>query len=165
MYNIEQDKSILIQDLPSVFPNPICYEINEVIYLFGSSEFDLNCVYYLGENYTWVEIGYKMNSGSLKKGMSMINYNNIFYLFGGYDNLREYSDIYKLSINDDNIIIDFCQDLSLSHNCSFNSNAILAERKNEEREKHDIIIMMDSNDIIEEIDLNKGKSQHYELDE
>ena len=165
VYNIEQDKSILIQDLPSVFPNPICYEINEVIYLFGSSEFDLNCVYYLGENYTWVEIGYKMNSGSLKKGMSMINYNDIFYLFGGYDNLREYSDIYKLSINDDNIIIEFCQDLSLSHNCSFNSNAILAERKNEEGEKHDIIIMMDSNDIIEEIDLNKGKSQHYELDE
>ena len=159
VYNIEKDQSVNIQDLPVLCPNPICYEINENIYLFGNSEFDLSCVYYLGmDNFNWVEIDYKMDVGSLKKGMNIINYNNDFYLFGGYDNSKEYSDIYKLNFNGDNLSIDYCQNLNLSHNCYFNSNAILVEKKNEDNKKNQIVIMMDSNDNIEEIDINNEKN-------
>ena len=45
------------------------------------------------DNFNWVEIDYKMDVGSLKKGMNIINYNNDFYLLGGYDDSKEYSDI------------------------------------------------------------------------
>jgi len=159
VYNIEKNQSVNIQDLPVLCPNPICYEINENIYLFGNSEFELSCVYYLRmDNFNWVEIDYKMDVGSLKKGMNIINYNNDFYLFGGYDNCKEYSDIYKLNFNEDNLSIDYCQNLNLSHNCYFNSNAILVEKKNGDNKKNQIVIMMDSNDTIEEINLSNEKN-------
>ena len=157
VYNIEKDKSVKIQDLPTLCPNPICYEINENIYLFGNSEFDLSCVYYLDDNFNWIEIDYKMDVGSLKKGMNIINYNNNLYVFGGYDKYKEYSDIYKLNFNEDNLSIDFCQNLTLSHKCYFNSNAIVVEKKNEDGEKNPIAISIDSMDNIEEIDFKNEK--------
>ena len=157
VYNIEKDKAVNIHDLPTLCPNPACYEINDNIYLFGNSEFDLSCVYYLDDKFNWVEMDYKMEIGSLKKGMNIINYNNSFYLFGGYDNSREFSDIYKLNFNGENLNIDFCQNLALSHNCYFNSNAIMIEKKNENEEKKEIVLMMDATDNIEEIELNNEK--------
>ena len=62
--------------------------------------------------------------------------------------------IYKLSFNEDNLSIDYCKNLNLSHNCYFNSNAILVVKKNEEGQQNQVVIMMDSNDNIEEIDLS-----------
>ena len=99
VYNIEKEQSVNIQDLPALCPNPICYEINENIYLFGNSEFDLSFVYYLDDNFNWIKIDYKMDVGSLKKGMNIVNYKDNIYIFGGYDNYKEYSDIYKLNFN------------------------------------------------------------------
>ena len=157
VYNIEKDKAVNIHDLPTLCPNPACYEINDNIYLFGNSEFDLSCVYYLDDKFNWIEMDYKMEIGSLKKGMNIINCNNSFYLFGGYDNSREFSDIYKLNFNGENLNIDFCQNLALSHNCYFNSNAIVIEKKNENEEKKEIVLMMDATDNIEEIELNNEK--------
>ena len=157
VYNIEKDKAVNIHDLPTLCPNPACYEINDNIYLFGNSEFDLSCVYYLDDKFNWVEMDYKMEIGSLKKGMNIINCSNSFYLFGGYDNSREFSDIYKLNFNGENLNIDFCQNLALSHNCYFNSNAIVIEKKNENEEKKEIVLMMDATDNIEEIELNNEK--------
>ena len=108
-------------------------------------------------------MNFKINEGSLKMGMNIINHNNIFYLFGGYDNTNEYSCIYKFDFNEEIINIDYCQNLSLSHECSFNSNAILVERKDENEKMHDIIIMMDYNEEIDEIDLTSGKVINYKL--
>ena len=158
IYNIEKDKAVNIDDLPALCPNPTCYEINENLYIFGNTEFDLSCVYYLNDNLNWVEIDYKMEIGSLKKGMNIVNYNNSFYLFGGYDNYNEFSDIYKLNFNGENLSIDFCENLALSNNCYFNSNAIVFEKKNDKGEKKKIVLMMDSSDNIEEIDLNNEKN-------
>ena len=157
IYNIEKDKAVNIDDLPALCPNPTCYEINENLYIFGNTEFDLSCVYYLNDNLNWVEIDYKMEIGSLKKGMNIVNYNNSFYLFGGYDNYNEFSDIYKLNFNGENLSIDFCENLALSNNCYFNSNAIVFEKKNDNGEKKKMVLMMDSSDNIEEIDLNNEK--------
>jgi hypothetical protein len=63
-----------------------------------------------------------------------------------------------LNFNGDNLSIDYCQNLNLSHNCYFNSNAILVEKKNEDDKKNQIVLMMDSNDNIEEIDINNEKN-------
>ena len=106
----------------------------------------------------WVEIDYKMEIGSLKKGMNIVNYNNSFYLFGGYDNYNEFSDIYKLYFNGENLNIEYCQNLSLSNNCYFNSNAIVFEKKNDKGEKKKMVLMLDSSDNIEKIDLNNEKN-------
>ena len=158
VYNIEKEQSVNIQDLPALCPNPICYEINENIYLFGNSEFDLSFVYYLDDNFNWIKIDYKMDVGSLKKGMNIVNYKDNIYIFGGYDNYKEYSDIYKLNFNEDNLSIDFCQNIALSHNCYFNSNAIVVEKKDEDGKKYPITIIMDSMDNVEEIILDEEKN-------
>jgi len=163
VYNIDTEEALQIQDLPVLCLNPTCFEINENIYLLGKSELNLDFLYYLTDEYKWNEMNFKINEGSLKMGMNIINHNNIFYLFGGYDNTNEYSCIYKFDFNEEIINIDYCQNLSLSHECSFNSNAILVERKDENKKMHDIIIMMDYNEEIDEIDLTSGKVINYKL--
>lgn len=163
VYNIDTEEALQIQDLPVLCLNPTCFEINENIYLLGKSELNLDFLYYLTDEYKWNEMNFKINEGSLKMGMNIINHNNIFYLFGGYDNTNEYSCIYKFDFNEEIINIDYCQNLSLSHECSFNSNAILVERKDENEKMHDIIIMMDYNEEIDEIDLTSGKVINYKL--
>ena len=65
----------------------------------GKSELNLDFLYYLTDEYKWNEMNFKINEGSLKMGMNIINHNNIFYLFGGYDNTNEYFDIVLDSVD------------------------------------------------------------------
>ena len=165
VYNIEYDKSANISDLPSLWPNPAAIEFNGCIYLFSYSEYNLNSIYLLdmnkNDNFCWEAIQFYLNAGSLKKGMNIIDIDNIFYLFGGYAQNNEYSDIYKVSFNEEYLDIHFYGDLSLSHDSSFNSNGIVVSKnykKNDNNEENlKIIILMNIMNVINEIDLDKGK--------
>ena len=169
VYNIEYDQSANINDLPSLCPNPTSIEFNGCIYLFTNSEFNLNSVYLLNmnknENFFWENIQFNMNAGGLKRGMNAIDIDNTFYLLGGYDQNKEYSDIYKVNINEAFVDINFCGNLSLSHDSSFNSNAIVVNKRSNKEENHKIIILMNTMNIVNEIDLDKGKTNYYELNQ
>ena len=165
VYNLEYDKSANISDLPSLCPNPACIEFNGCIYLFSNSEYNLNSIYLLdmnkNDNFCWETIQFYLNAGSLKRGMNIIEIDNTFYLFGGYAQNNEYSDIYKVSFNEEYLDINFYGDLSLSHDSSFNSNGIVVSKnykKNDNNEENlKIIILMNIMNVINEIDLDKGK--------
>ena len=173
VYNLEYDKSANISDLPSLCPNPAAIEFNGCIYLFTNSEFNLNSVYLLDmnkfENFSWDAIQFNMNAGSLKRGMNIIEIDNTFYLFGGYDQNNEYSDIYKIDLNEEYLDINFYGNLALSHDSSFNSNGIVVNKKNRNKniddreENHKIIILMNMMNIVNEIDFEKDKLNYYEL--
>ena len=169
VYNIECDKSANIKDLPALCPNPTSIEFNGCIYLFANSEFNLNSVYLLNmnknENFFWENIQFNMNAGGLRRGMNVIDIDNTFYLFGGYDLNKEYADIYKVNINETFVNINFCGNLSLSHESSFNSNAIVMNKKINKEEYHKMIILMNTMNIVNEIDLDKGKTNYYELNQ
>ena len=171
VYNLEYNQSANINDLPSLCPNPCCIEYNGCLYLFTNTEFNLNSVYCLdmnkNENFVWTSIQFNMNVGGLKRGMNIININDSFYLFGGYDQSKEFSDIYKVTFNGEYLDINFCGNLVLSHNCSFDSNAICVNKNykniNNEDENHEIVILIDTMNIVEEIDLVTGKNNYYDL--
>ena len=173
VYNLECDKSANISDLPSLCPNPAAIEFNGCIYLFSNSEYNLNSIYLLdmnkNDNFCWEEIQFYLNAGSLKRGMNIIEIDNTFYLFGGYAQSNEYSDIYKVSFNEEYLDINFYGDLSLSQDSSFNSNGIVVNKnykKNDNNEEnHKIIILMNTMNVINEIDLEKGKLNYYELNQ
>jgi hypothetical protein len=165
VYNLECNKSANINDLPVICINPTSIEYNGCIYLFSNTEFGLNSVYCLDmnkfENFAWISIQFNINAGGLKRGMNIIEINDSLYLFGGYDQSKEYSDIYKVSFNEEYLDINFCDNLSLNHDCSFNSNAII-ENKNQEN-KNEVIILMDVMDTINEINFTTGKNNIYEF--
>ena len=171
VYNLECNKSAYINDLPSICINPTCIEYNGCIYLFGTIEFGSNCIYFLDmnkyDNFIWTSIQFNINAGSLKRGMNIIDISDSLYLFGGYDQNKEYSDIYKVSFNEEYLDINYCGNLLLSHDCSFNSNAIIENSNNKnienKDENHMIIILMDTINIVDEIDLVTGKNNFYEL--
>ena len=166
VYNLECNKSANINDLPSLCINPTSIEYNGCIYLFCNSEFGLNSVYCLDmnkfDNFVWVSIQYNIDAGGLKRGMNIIEINDSLYLFGGYDQSKEYSDVYKVDFFEEYLDINFCGNLSLNHDCSFNSNAII-ENKNPE-DKNKVIILMDVMNVVNELDLVTGKSNIYELE-
>ena len=166
VYNLEKNQSSLLPDLPSICPNPTSIEYDGCIYLFNNSEFNLNTVYYLDmnkeDNFIWESIQFNMNYGSIKRAMNIIDLNNSLYLFGGFDENKEYLDIYKVTFNKGYLDINFCNDISLEKECHFNSNAIIENNNIENnKKKQQIVILMDSTNEVNEIDFSSRKHYYY----
>ena len=166
VYNLEKNKSSFLPDLPSICPNPTSIEYDGFIYLFNNSEFNLNTVYYLDmnkeDNFIWESIQFNMNYGSIKRAMNIIDLNNSLYLFGGFDENKEYLDIYKVTFNKGYLDINFCNDISLEKECHFNSNAIIENNNIENnKKKQQIVILMDSTNEVNEVDFSSRKHYYY----
>ena len=148
IYNIEVGYWIKIQELPTKCQSPGLFDIDNYIYVFPYSQ-DFNNIYRMNiateEELMWESIKYSINEGNLKKGMTVLQNENILLLLGGYDDNGIYSKIYEVELNneDKDINIKLSMDLKLPNNIYFNSNFLLIHSE-EDNDKN--IINEDENE-------------------
>ena len=169
VFNLEQNEWVSVGDLPIICVNPVSMEFNNCIYLFNSNYYGLDSIFFLdmnkNENFIWGKIEHKMEIGNLKRAMNIINFDDNIYLFGGFDNNKEYSDIYKVNVNEKEGFVDikYCKDIVLLNDCSFNSNSIVLEKNNEGEDKKSLIIMMDVMNGVSEVNFKSGMVDYYNI--
>ena len=162
VYNIELDNWKLIQDLSMKFQSPGVIDCNKYIYVFPYTE-EFNTIYRLNmknNELNWESVKYSINEGNLKKGMAALNIDNNIFLLGGYDNKGNYSNVYEVDINNENIIdIKLDINLSLPSKIYFNSN-FLRYKTNQDKNK-DIILIMDSFNGMLEYNIESNSFEYY----
>ena len=162
VYNIELDNWKLIQDLSMKFQSPGVIDCNKYIYVFPYTE-EFNTIYRLNmknNELNWESVKYSINEGNLKKGMAALNIDNNIFLLGGYDNKGNYSNVYEVDINNENIIdIKLDINLSLPSKIYFNSN-FLRYKTNQNKNK-DIILIMDNFNGMLEYNIESNSFEYY----
>ena len=169
VFNMEQNVWVSVGELPCICVNPVSMEFNNCIYLFNSNYYGLDSVFCLdmnkNENFVWNKIEHKMEIGNLKRAMNIVNYDDNIYILGGFDNNKEYSDIYNVNVNEKEGFVDinYCKDIVLKNDCSFNSNSIILEKINEGDDKKMLVIMMDTMNGVSEINFKSGMVDYYSI--
>ena len=99
----------------------------------------------------WESIKYSINEGSLKKGIAIIPNENSLYLFGGYDNNGNYSQVYEVNLdnNDKNLDIKLVENLSLPSEIYFNSNYLKFDTSDESKDDYKVMIMDNFNGVLQ----------------
>lgn len=153
VYNIPYDNWILIQDLPTECQSPGIIDYKKYLYVFPYST-DFCNIYRMNmssKELVWESIKYSINEGSLKKGIAIIPNENSLYLFGGYDNNGNYSQVYEVNLdnNDKNLDIKLVENLSLPSEIYFNSNYLKFDTSDESKDDYKVMIMDNFNGVLQ----------------